>query len=109
MIIFSPHPEAQEDEILIGINKGNCQDFLTFKTARKGKIFDKLTGAYPVFIKKEEVADHALPIEVWADMDVSWLTSSQTKIPTITKEKYYEELDRLIYLTRDVTSFISCN
>jgi hypothetical protein len=104
MIIFSPHPEAEEDEIFIGINKGNCQDFLTFKTARKGKISDKLTGAYPVFIKKAEVAHHSVPIEAWLSMDMSWLTSSQAKKPTTTIKEHYEELGRFVHMTKEVTS-----
>jgi hypothetical protein len=105
MIIFSKHPEAKEDEIFIGVNKGDSKDFLSFKTARKGKVFDLQTQAYPVFVKKEEVASHAVPLEDYIKLDISYLHGSQAFPATITAAEHYEQLARLSSLTKAVTNY----
>jgi hypothetical protein len=106
MIIFSKHPEALEDEIFMGINRGNSQDYLSFKTVRKGKVFDLQTQAYLVFVKKEEVADRAVPVEEYNKLDISFLHGSDAYPATITSEEYHEQLRMLPCLTRHITRFV---
>jgi hypothetical protein len=106
MIIFSKHPEAFDDEIFMGINRGNSQDYLSFRTARKGKVFDLQTQAYPVFVKKEEVADRAVPIEEYVKLDMSFLHGSQSFPAAITAEEHDKQLRMLPSLTRRMTSFM---